>query len=254
MEYLTRKKVLELIKQAVMFAPVDMGSARPNSFAIINGVADFNQTNLGYKSDDILNGDVWTREQATLNYIELKYPIVCPVLYGGTRKTEYSTKHQSYTFDEIRILAADRYHNNKEDVTTAESRSVTQIMDDTEKALNKILEYLFNVAAYKVEVTTGVFVEDYFNKDFLDWADTNNKIVGYTDAANSHQYNNVYRVFIEGNTNLRFDRLEYPTSTDMIVGTWLTLTSVSYQCADGEFDFFVDTTAVNDSRPIFFGK
>ena len=253
MENLSRRKILNLIRQAVMFAPVDMGAARPNSFAVINGVSDFNGDNLGYKADDILNGDVWTREQVTMNAIELKYPMICPVLYGGTRKMEFSTKHTAETTDQIRILAADRYVDAKEAVSESEKRSVTQIMDDTEKALEKILEFLFKVRAYKVETTPNVFVEDYFNTDYLIWAEAQNKIEGYTEPSNLTMHSYAYDKFIKINQELRFDRLEYQSTKDAIIGTWLTINTLSYPCANNEFDFFLDGTLFNENRKVFMG-
>jgi len=254
MEYLSRAKVLQLIKQAVIFAPLDMGASRANSFAIINGLNDFNNDNLGYKAEDILNNDVWTRQAATLNQIDIQYPVVCPIIYGGTRMTEIPTPEKVTTIDDLRILVADRYQNNKEDSASSEGRSVSQIMDDTEAMLNKIMDFLINVKAYKVEYTLGHYIDDYFNTDFLDWCLSNNKIVGYSEPTNSHYFNTVYKKFLNLNLNQRFERLEYPTSKDMIVGTYLNIKSLSFYCGDGEFDFFIEGESFDKTKDIYFGN
>lgn len=251
MIFLTRKKVLELIKQAVMFAPVELGAARPNSYAIINELADFNQDNLGYKAND---PDVWTRQETTLNDIQLEYPIVCPIIYGGARKATMGQRSEVWITDDLRILVADRFHENKEDSKDSEARSITAILDDTDSVVNMIMEYLDKVSAFKVEVTTGNFVEDFYNENYLVWCKANNKILDYTVPGNLAKSTSSYVAWLNRNINNRIERLDFPSSKERIVGTYINLTVDSYSCHNTTFSFYLDGDNFLKSRNIYLGK
>jgi hypothetical protein len=241
-EHITRRRILDLIKEAVKFMPESMGDARVNSYAVISSISDFNKDNFGYKTED-LNVDAWTREQSTFNRLELKYPLVCPTIYSGRRKYEKGNLSYSQTDDQIRISVVDRYIDQKTSEDDASLRSVTQIFDDTEKALNKIIEYLFAIQAYKVEVTTGVYTYDYYHPDYLAYLLTNSKIVGYVSASSLsilNTFNNSYLGFVNSNLNLNIERIDQPISKGNLVGSQTTLNCISIHCHDALFDFFVD--------------
>ena len=242
MENITRRRILDLIKESVKFMPASMGAARCESYAIIGALSDFNKDNFGYKTED-LNVDAWTREQSTFNRLELKYPLVCPTIYSGRKKYQIGNLSYSQTDDQLRISVVDRYIDEKSSDNDAALRSITQIFDDTEKAINKILEYLFAVQAFKVETSTGVYVYDYYHPDYLAYLLTNSKIVSYVNSSSDITLNkpNVnYLTFVNSNLNLNIERIDQPTSKDNLVGSQVTLNCISYHCHDGLFDFFVD--------------
>lgn len=241
-EHITRRRILDLIKEAVKFMPASMESARVESYAVIGGIDDFNKDNFGYKTED-LNVDAWTREQSTLNHLELKFPLVCPSIYSGRIKYEKGRLNHNQIDDQIRIAVVDRYIDQKSSDNDKDLRSITQIFDDTEKALNKIIEYLFAVQPFKVEVTPGVYTYDYYHPDYLAYLLSQSKIVGYSGAStisSLNEYQNSYLGFVNSNLNLDIQRIDHPISKGNLVGSHTTITCVSYHCHDSLFDFFVD--------------
>lgn len=241
-EHITRRRILDLIKEAVKFMPASMESARVDSYAVIGGIDDFNKDNFGYITEDLIV-DAWTREQSTLNRLELKFPVVCPTIYSGRIKYEKGNLSYSHTDDLIRVAVVDRYIDQKTSDNDKDLRSITQIFDDTEKSLKKIIEYLFAVQPYKVEVTTGVYTYDYYHPDYLAYLLSNSKIIGYVGASSLLSLNafyNSYLEFVNSNLNLDIQRIDHPTSKHNLVGSHITLTCKSYHCHDWLFDFYVD--------------
>lgn len=242
MEHITRRRILDLIKESVKFMPASMGAARCESYAIIGALSDFNKDNFGYKTED-LNVDAWTREQSTFNHLKLKYPLVCPTIYSGRKKYQIGNLSYSQTDDQLRISVVDRYIDEKTSDSDSALRSITQIFDDTEKALDKIIEYLFAVQAFKVETSTGVYTYDYYHPDYLAYLLSQNKIVNYwtsSSVAILNDFQNGYNAFINSNLNLNIERIDQPTSKDNLIGSQVTLNCISYHCHDGLFVFFVD--------------
>ena len=242
MEHITRRRILDLIKESVKFMPASMGAARCESYAIIGALSDFNKDNFGYKTED-LNVDAWTREQSTFNHLKLKYPLVCPTIYSGRKKYQIGNLSYSQTDDQLRISVVDRYIDEKTSDSDSALRSITQIFDDTEKALDKIIEYLFAVQAFKVETSTGVYTYDYYHPDYLAYLLSQNKIVNYwtsSSVAILNDFQNGYNAFINSNLNLNIERIDQPTSKDNLIGSQVTLNCISYHCHDGLFNFFVD--------------
>ncbi|NOT38539.1 MAG: hypothetical protein HOP11_14300 [Saprospiraceae bacterium] len=253
MNHINRTKILSLIREAVKFCPESMGSARPNTYAIIQGIDSFNKNNLGYVPDDYTN-EYWSRHTQNANQMEFRPPYICPVIYGGVRSCEVGISTTIQTTDDIRIICADRYIDSKENTETAKKRSITELMVTTEATLNKIMEYLQGVKAFRVEYSAGQFAEDYFNEAYLDYCKTNSKIVNFSESTNLNKYTNSYNTFLNLNQETRIERLEYPTSNELIVGTWITINALSISCNDSLFDFFVDGTAINNEDNIYYGN
>lgn len=249
---LNKNTILGLIREAVKYCPASMGEARPNTFAVITDISDLNEPNYGHVPDDF-QGEYWTRHKPTANKLEFRPPYVCPVLFGGARTFDLGNRNMIASEDDIKILCLDRYITDKQ-VEQGKRRSITAIQLDTEKVINKIMEYLEGVEAYKVEYTAGQFAEGYFNKKYLDYCKTNNKIIDYTAPANLRDETNNYKAFLNLNQNLRVDLLSFPHSEQMLVGSSITIKTLSINCYDEQFDFFIDGTAINNEPTLMFGN
>lgn len=256
MQQLTRQKVLNLIKEAVKFSPLSLGNSRPNTYAVINSISDFNTPNLGYTSQD-LTVDAWTRKQQTVNNFELAFPMVCPILREGSIEFSIDNTKFKTLNDTIQILFVDRYFDQKDSKSAAEKRSKTQIINDVEKGVLKVLEYLQAVQPYKVQVTAGVYVEDYFTKEYLDEAITQSKILsyqGYQDFSPLLKSHNDYQWFLKKNLNLRKSILEYTPTNHEIVGIFVTLNVQSYSCDNSDFDYFIEGDKFGENQTTYLGK
>lgn len=256
MEHLSRTRILNLIKEAVKFSPQSLGSARPNTFAVIDSIADFNAPNFGYTALD-LTTDAWTRKQSTVNNLDLEFPRVGVILYDGSIDYKSDNLDFQTISDQVRILFADKYIDQKGSNTAKDLRSKTQIIADTEKGILKIVEYLRAVAPFRVQVTSGVYVEDYFTKGLLDAAITAGKIISYQtheEYRSLLKYYNDYTEFLRKNMNIRKSILEHKPTDHEIVGTWITLNLQSYACSDGNFDYFVDNSILNDNKTTYLGR
>ncbi|MEP7197260.1 MAG: hypothetical protein ABI851_12130 [Saprospiraceae bacterium] len=249
MAFITRSRILELIKEAVAFSPASMTYKRPNTFALINGLSDFNADNLGYITEDIQNNDVWTRKQSTLNRFILEYPIVCPMLFSGVQERDIINNSTVIQKDDVRILCADLYVDQKEGTTASQRRSKTQIYDDTEEVLNNIIEYIRHVVYAKIEITTGVYTEGFYNESYLTWLDTNNKIIGF-DPSQLFQFEQ----FKRENEVIQIQRIEYPSSKDLIIGTYMNLKTTTISCPNPEFTFSGDFSTAVLKSIIPFGR
>ena len=256
MNHLTVKKFLQLVKEGVKFMPEEMTTSRCNSYALISGIQDFNNDNLGYTPQDLQLGDVWTRKNQTINSLNLDYPICCPMIYNSSRTNNSHTGAFSTVY-KVRILLADKVVDQKLSSNQREMRSITSIIYDCEAAMSKVLEYVLGCKSYKVETTTGQFTKDYFNKKYLDYAQAQGKIIGYTSSIEDKSLNAfdyTFNEFINSNNNIEMSILEYASTKDNIVGIWATINVITYGCNDGEFDFFIDKSAINDSKSTYFGK
>lgn len=258
MNHITRQRILGLIKEAVIFMPSGMGYKRPNTFAIINGLSDFNKDNLGYRAEDIQNNDVWTRKMSSINQMIVEYPVVAARIASNSLDMENGWESQLWVRkDAIQIYCLDRYVEQKSGGTAADRRSVTQIMDDCEAVVNKVMEYLKKVRPYKVQVTAGQYVEDFYHPDFIDWAQTNNRIVSSQNSeslASLNVYESTYLRVITDNLTIRTGLVEYPTSKDMVVGSSAGINTISLGCDDGQFTWSAEGSNISLNRQIPFGR
>lgn len=248
---ITRGRILTLIKDAVRAMPTEMGSARPQSYAILNNIKDFNKDNLGYNPQDMQTNEVWTRNYQTANSFNLEFPIVCPIVFNGTKTV---TDHKGTTQNQynIRILIADNFVEQKENIDKKDQRTVSQIITDCEYCLNKIINYLFSCKGIKVETTPGVFIEDYFYPPYIDYLHTNNKIEYYeilnTNAAISIKYIELR------NQSLEISYLDYPTSKSNIVGVWTSLIVDAVECVNDTYQFDDMGVLKDNSKALYFGQ
>lgn len=183
--------------------------------------------------------------------------MVCPILREGS--IEFSIDNMKFKTlnDTIQILFVDKYIDQKDSKLAAEKRSKTQIINDVEKGVLKVLEYLQTVQPYKVEVTSGVFVEDYFVIDYLAYLQINGDIIGwqdYTQVSPLLKAHNDYQAFLKKNLNLRKSILEYTPTNHEIVGIFVTLNVQSYSCDNGDFDYFIEGDKFGENQTTYLGK
>lgn len=189
--------------------------------------------------------------------MELGFPMICPILRGGS--IEFTNDRPSFKTinDVIQITFADRYFDQKDSKSAAEKRSKTQIINDAEKGILKVLEYLQKVQPYKVQVTAGVYIEDYFTIDYLAHQQLNGKIISYQDytqVSTLIPFHNDYQTFLKKNLSLSKSIIDYTPTNHELVIVFVVLNVQSYSCDNGDFDYFIEGDKFGDNKTTYLGK
>ena len=158
----TKETIFNLINQACKYMSPTITN-RPNTFAVLARYDAIEKPNLGFTPFDFSNKKVWSRQYTTANETKLKYPyclLVNTAIRSSTNEGGSVLYNLSY---DLQII--DTYIENKEVQTKKEQRTEEEVAFDNIKIIEQIILYLQKVDAYKVEVSTGVFETNYFNKD-----------------------------------------------------------------------------------------
>lgn len=246
----TKETIFNLINQACKYMSPTITN-RPNTFAVLARYDAIEKPNLGFTPFDFSNKKVWSRQYTTANETKLKYPyclLVNTAIRSSTNEGGSVLYNLSY---DLQII--DTYIENKEVQTKKEQRTEEEVAFDNIKIIEQIILYLQKVDAYKVEVSTGVFETNYFNKDYLDYCVTNNLIEGYSTnfslySAMRFDWNDFLKRFKD--LEIFTGQLEFLNGT---IGSSIVFTIPTLSCPTGDFDYSQNNISFVDSKLICFG-
>lgn len=246
----TKETIFNLINQSCKYMSKTIKN-RPNTFAVLSSYDQMEKQNLGFSPFDFSNKKIWSRQYTTANDINLKYPYCLMV---NTSINSNVQEGGSITYElgyDLQII--DTYIENKEIQSKTQQRTQEEIVFDNILILEQIILYLKNVDAFKVEVTTGTFEINYFNKSYLDYCVANNLIVGYTTNFLSRgNMNGDWRYFLSKFDNLEIlaGQLEFLNDT---ISTSIVFKIPTISCPTANFDYSQNNHTFVDSKLINFG-
>jgi len=241
MSYITKERIIELIKESVKFYPTT--GTRPNTFAVINSLSDFNLDNLGYIAEDLKGPDVWTRTNQTANNFKLPYPVVGVVML--------ESQISDMVGHTIRILYADRIGNGK--TPEGKRKTQTDILSDTVKFFSNMSAYFEDSGYHQVILNDNSAIQGYYNASNLDSLIDSGKIQDYDQLTRESEWG-VYNLCVEGFGEMKINYISYPITDDLIVGGYAEVSFSVANCESEEFNFFDDGLITGDKKTVYAGK
>lgn len=246
----TKETIFNLINQSCKYMSKTIKN-RPNTFAVLSSYDQMEKSNLGFTPFDFSNKKIWSRQYTTANDINLKYPYC---LLINTSINSNVNEGGSILYDlgyDLQII--DTYIENKEIQTKLQQRTQEEIVFDNILIIEQIILYLQNVGPYKVEITTGVFETNYYNKSYLDYCVANNLIVGYsTNFLNRAEMDGDWRHLLNmfKSVEILAEQLEYLNDT---ISTSIVFKIPTISCPTANFDYSQNNTTFVDSKLVNFG-
>ena len=241
MSYITKERIIELIKESVKFYPTT--GTRPNTFAVINSLSDFNLDNLGYIAEDLKGPDVWTRTNQTANNFKLPYPVVGVVML--------ESQISDMVGHTIRILYADRIGNGK--TPEGKRKTQTDILNDTVRFFSNLTAYFESTGYHEVTLNDNSTIQGYYNPSALSYLVDSGKILEYEPLTSDQKWA-VYNLSVEGFGEMKINYISYPITDDLIVGGYAEVSFSVANCESEEFNFFDDGLITGDKKTVYAGK
>ena len=241
MSHITKERIIELIKESVKFYPTT--GTRPNTFAMINGLSDFNLDNLGYIAEDLKGPDVWTRTNQTSNSFKLTYPMVGVIMMESNISDMIGHT--------IRILYADRIGNGK--TPEGKRKTQTDILNDTVRFFSNLIAYFDDCSFYEVTRTDNSTFTGILSWSYLLQLLNDDQINAATKKSQADEWA-VFNMAIAGFGEMIINYISYPITDDMIIGGYAEVRFAVPVCESEDFSFYDDGQITGNNKTVYAGK
>lgn len=224
--------------EAVIFYPKDDGCKRLETFALVEEYADFNASTLGKSVRDIGKPYFFSRRWAgqKFNPSQLAYDYPLLAMFETTSNVQGFTFKKDVKCYEFELICVDKY-NSAMNQKGCDQRTKQEIYNDTERALDKVLEYVENVGYY-------------VNATYPDGIWLNRLHAASLGLAGEQKHISVWWSRMLRTNNETNQQLRWDGGTDGLYGTLRTITLCLRNCPPAEGFAFADSTyIVQNDKP-----